>query len=349
MSVPTLDGIYPQSVSTRRLTTRVLFSGPDDGIPVLFVHGNVSSATFWEETMLALSDGFRGIAPDLRGFGEADPAQKIDATRGMGELSDDLVALLDHLGIERAHVVGHSLGGGAVWHLMMDAPDRILTVTQAAPGSPYGFGSTRDVNGTPAYDDFAGSGAGLTNPELIRLITESDRSADNQFSPLNVLNASYFKPPFKAAREDAFVESMLTLHLGEQDYPGDSVPSNNWPGTAPGVWGPNNATSPKYADDPARLFAIDPKPPVLWIRGADDLIVSDTSMADAGTLGAMGLIPGWPGAEVFPSQPMIGQIRAVLEQYGAFEEVVFEDCGHSPYIEKPDEFSRVFHAHIGAI
>jgi len=349
MSVPTLDGITSRTVSTARLTTRVLFSGPDDGIPVLFVHGNVSSATFWEETMLALPDGFCGIAPDQRGYGEADVSKKIDATRGMGDLADDLIALLDHLGIERAHVVSQSLGGNVVWRLMMDAPERILTVTQIGPGSPYGFGSTKDVNGTPTNDDFAGSGAVLTNPELIRLIGEGDRSADNQFSPRNVMQASYFKPPFRPAREEDFLSSMLTLHLGEQDYPGDSVPSENWPGFAPGVWGPNNALSPKYMNDPARLYTIDSKPPVLWVRGADDRIVSDQSLTDVGTLGTMGLIPGWPGAEVFPPQPMLGQIRAVLEQYGAYEEVVFEDCGHSPYIEKPDAFNRVFHEHIGGV
>ena len=55
----------------------------------------------------------RGIAPDQRGFGAADPAQKIDATRGMGDLADDAIALLDHLGIGKAHVVGNSLGGNA--------------------------------------------------------------------------------------------------------------------------------------------------------------------------------------------------------------------------------------------
>ena len=43
MSVPTIDGVTAQTITTDRLTTRVLTSGPDDGIPVLFLHGNVSS------------------------------------------------------------------------------------------------------------------------------------------------------------------------------------------------------------------------------------------------------------------------------------------------------------------
>src|SRR5690606_33357400 len=109
MDIPTMQGVTAKSITTDRLTTRVLFSGAEDGIPVVFVHGNVSSATFWEETMLALPAGYRGIAADNRGYGGADLAKKIDATRGLGDLSDDLAALLDHLGIERAHLVGHSL------------------------------------------------------------------------------------------------------------------------------------------------------------------------------------------------------------------------------------------------
>ena len=72
MKIATLEGITEKTISTDRITTRVLFAGPEDGIPVLFLHGNVSSATWWEETMITLPEGFRGIAPDQRGFGEAE-------------------------------------------------------------------------------------------------------------------------------------------------------------------------------------------------------------------------------------------------------------------------------------
>jgi pimeloyl-ACP methyl ester carboxylesterase len=64
-----------------------------------------------------------------------------------------------------------------------------------------------------------------------------------------------------------------------------------------------------------------------------------------GTLGQLGYVPGWPGAEVYPPQPMLKQTRKVLEQYqargGAYNEVVIADTGHCPYIEKPEEFMQV--------
>lgn len=352
MTIPTMPGIHAHAITTSRLATRVLVSGPDDGAPVLFIHGNSSSATWWEETMVALPPGYRGIAPDQRGFGGADPAAKIDATQGTGDLAADAVALLDHLNIRRAHLVGNSLGGVVVWRLMMDYPDRILTVTQVDPGSPYGFGGTKGAEGAPCFDDFAGTGAGLVSPELIRLMAAGDRSTDSRFSPRNAIRALIVKPPFVPAREEELLSSMLATHLGEHDLPGDSAPSPNWPFTAPGRWGSANALSPKYVAHPSRLYGIHPKPPVLWVRGSHDLLVSNMAASDVGTLGQMGVLPGWPGADVFPPQPMLDQTRAVLDSYaaagGVYTEVVIQDAGHVPFIERPDEFNRHFHAHLGA-
>jgi pimeloyl-ACP methyl ester carboxylesterase len=351
MPIPILDGITAQQITTPRLTTRVLFSGQDDGIPVLFIHGNASSATYWEETMLALPPGYRGIAPDQRGYGDADRDVKIDATRGMGDLADDAFALLDTLEIDKAHIVGHSLGGAVIWQMLVDAPERILTVTVAAPGSPYGFGGTKDVDGTPTWDDFAGSGGGVVNQQFTQAMAAGDRSTDNpQASPRIVMNNFYWKPPFKAAREEELLSSLISEHVGEREYPGDFAVSANWPGVAPGVWGPANALSPKYTGDVSRLWRIDPKPPILWVRGDSDQIVSDTSLFDLGTLGALGAIPDYPGTDVYPSQPMVSQTRAVLEKYkaagGDYTELVLENVGHTPYLEAPDAFNSAFHEQL---
>ncbi len=323
MTIPTLPGITPKTITTERIATRVLFSGSDDGVPVLFLHGNASSATWWEETMIALPAGYRGIAPDQRGFGEADVEKKVDATRGAGDWADDAAALLDALGIGKAHVVGNSLGGMVVWRLLADHPQRLLSATVVDTGSPYGFGGTKDVDGTPCWPDFAGSGGGLSNPELIKRLAEQDRGMDSRFSPRLAIRTLLVKPPFIPAREEELLSSMFTTHLGPQDNPGDFVPSPNWP------------------------FV------VLWVRGSHDLAVGDASLSCPGTLGSMGAIPGWPGMAVYPPQPMLGQTRAVLERYaaagGSYREVVIHDAGHVPFIEKPDEFNAVFHAHLAVM
>ncbi len=115
------------------------------------------------------------------------------------------------------------------------------------------------------------------------------------------MNKSYWKPPFESPREEALLSSMLATHIGAQDYPGDAIPSNNWPGFAPGLWGPNNALSPKYVGDVSRLYGIDPKPPVLWLRGSDDPLVSDRSFIEMGTLGVPGHRARLAGDGRFPA------------------------------------------------
>jgi pimeloyl-ACP methyl ester carboxylesterase len=342
-TVPTLPGITSKVVDTPRIQMHVLFSGPEDGTPVLFIHGNASSATYWEEIMLKLPEGFRGLAPDLRGYGDTED-KLIDATCGVGDFVNDLLGLLEALKVEKTHVVGHSMGGAVIFGLLPAASDKILSATLVSPGSPFGFGGTKGVDGQPCYDDFAGSGGGVVNPEFPKLMAAGDRSTDNpQASPRVVMNSFYWKPPFKPAREEELLSSLMTEKVGEQKYPGDFVPSGNWPNVAPGKFGPINALSPKYVGDTVEKFVASPnKPPVLWVRGDSDMIVSDNSFFDFGTLGKLGYVPGWPGEEVYPPQPMVSQTRNVLDQYkangGSYEEVVIAETGHTPYIEKPEEF-----------
>ncbi|MCA9696378.1 MAG: alpha/beta hydrolase, partial [Myxococcales bacterium] len=207
----------------------------------------------------------------------------------------------------------------------------------------FGFGGTKDVRGTPCYADFAGSGGGTANPQFVELMAAKDTGSDQQASPRNVMNAFYWKPPFRPepAREDAYLDGLLATATGPDNYPGDMNPSANWPNVAPGTRGINNALSPKFCNQ-GGFADIGHKPAVLWIRGADDQIVSDRSMFDFGVLGEFGVVPGWPGAEVFPAQPMVSQMRAVLERYkqngGEYNESVILDCGHGPHIEAFDQF-----------
>jgi pimeloyl-ACP methyl ester carboxylesterase len=300
--------------------------------------------------MLALPEGYYGIAPDQRGYGDADPSAKIDATRGMGDLSDDAAALLDTLGIERAVVVGSSLGGNVVWRFIADHGDRVITAIQVDPGSPYGYGGTKDIEGTPTTEDFAGSGAGLVNPEMVKRISQGDDGDESPFSPRNVFRTLIVKPGHIDEREDAIVASMLAIHLGEDAYPGDAVPTSNWPFAAPGVWGPNNGLSPKYVTAHRSALEADPKPHVVWIRGAQSALITDAGPLDPGVWGPTGLVPGFPGEDAYPPQPMVSQTRSWLERYaaagGSYDEIVLPNAGHVPYLDDPDDFQGALNAHL---
>jgi pimeloyl-ACP methyl ester carboxylesterase len=283
----------------------------------------------------------------LRGYGDTED-KIIDATHGMGDWVNDLLALMDALKIEKTHVIGHSMGGTIVFGLVAALSPRVLSGTVVDPGSPYGFGGCKGIDGQPCYDDFAGSGGGIVNPDFPKLMAAGDRSVDNpQASPRVVMNSFYWKPPFVPGRQEDLLSSLLTEKVGSDKYPGDLIPSENWPNVAPGKFGPINALSPKYVGDSVEKFiAANPKPFMLWIRGEFDQIVSDTSFFDMGTLGQLGFVPGWPGKDIYPPQPMVSQTRHILELYkvngGDFEEVVINDTAHSPYVEKPHEFMGAF-------
>jgi pimeloyl-ACP methyl ester carboxylesterase len=331
------------TLRTRRVgPTNVLESGAEGAPLLVLVHGNVSSARFFGELMTELGDRWHCLAVDLRGFGDSEP-RPVDARQGVRQFSDDLHTVLTELGHQRFHLLGWSLGAGVVFRYTIDHPGAVASIVLESPMSPYGFGGTKDAAGTPCWPDFAGSGGGTANPEMVRRIAAGDRSADDPTSPRNVLTGLYGNPPFTLPKpvEDALVDGMLAMTIGDDNYPGDSVESANWPGTAPGERGVNNAIAPKYCD--LSGFADVPDgPDVLWIRGDADAIVSDTSMVDLAHLGQLGLVPGWPGAEVYPAQPMVAQTRAVLDHAsGHYTEHVLAGCGHSPHLERPAEFTAL--------
>ncbi len=102
------------------------------GEPVLLIHGLGSSSRDWEYQTAALAPNYRIIAPDLRGHGRS---QRPPGPYSMGGFANDLIALLDHLHIAQAHVVGLSLGGGIAFQLATQAPERVrsLTIVNSGP------------------------------------------------------------------------------------------------------------------------------------------------------------------------------------------------------------------------
>ncbi len=332
-------------IEARGITQNVLVGGPEDGTPVLLVHGNCSSADFWRPLARRLPDGIRVVAPDLRGYGRSETAP-VDAGRGLRDFADDVSALLDERSLfpQGGPVVlaAHSMGCGVAMHLLTDRPGRFSAALLEAPLSPYGFGGTRDLTGTPTTADFAGTGGGTANPDFVARIQAGDRSTDAPTSPLSVLRSAYVADPSALGEDEALLlDTVLSTAIGEDNYPGDFKPVPTWPGVAPGDRGVLNTMTPNHFNVAEELVGAASKPPIVWIRGDRDAIVSDTSLFDLAYLGSLGAVPGWPGAEACPPQPMVSQTRAVLERYadngGSFREVVYDNCGHSPHIERPAE------------
>jgi pimeloyl-ACP methyl ester carboxylesterase len=339
-----LPGVRSETVATDRLRVHYLESGPADGVPVVLLHGNLSTGRFYEHLMPDAPPGLRLIAPDMRGFGDTERLP-IDATRGLRDWADDTAALLRALGIERpVHLAGWSTGGAAIAAFAADRP--VASLTFIDPVSPFGYGGVRR-DGTPVHPDFAGSGGGTGSPEFTRRLAAGDRTADDPASPRNVMNTSYWAPSHREppAREEILLGEILKSVTGADGYPGDTATSENWPTVAPGTRGILNALSPKYCDW-SGIVELDPKPPVLWTHGSGDIVVADGAAWEIGTLGRLGAVPGWPGEDAFPPQPMVSQIRDVLERYrdagGRVVMEIFEGSGHFPAIDARERWAPLF-------
>jgi pimeloyl-ACP methyl ester carboxylesterase len=119
----------------------VRVEGPDDGAPVVLLHGWPDRADLWDQQIVALNGaGFRTIAPDLRGFGDSDKPTDV-ASYNLLTLAGDVLGILDHLGVDRARVVGHDWGSALAWAIAGFAGDRVEKLVAMSVGHPGLFGA----------------------------------------------------------------------------------------------------------------------------------------------------------------------------------------------------------------
>ncbi len=110
--------------------TELHYDVAGQGAPLVLVHAGIADRTMWDDQFTALAAHFQVIRLDLRGFGQTLPVAGEFAHR------HDLVRLLDHLGVERAHLLGCSMGGGVCLDFALEFPDRVtgLVLVCSRPG-----------------------------------------------------------------------------------------------------------------------------------------------------------------------------------------------------------------------
>jgi 3-oxoadipate enol-lactonase len=142
-------------------------SGPADAPPLVLSNSLGSTLAMWDGLAGPLAERFRLVRYDIRGHGRS-PAPP--GPYSIDDVGGDLVALLDHLGIERAHIAGVSLGGMTAMWMGIHAPERVdrlvLCCTSAKLGPPETWSeraATVRVQGTGAVAE-AGVGRWLTEP-----------------------------------------------------------------------------------------------------------------------------------------------------------------------------------------
>lgn len=120
---PNVEGVTHRFADARGLRMHVAEAGPEDGEPVLLLHGWPQHWYLWRAMMPALAEaGYRVYAPDLRGFGWTEATEDGYEKE---QLAADVLALMDALGLERVKLAGHDWGGYVGWILALRHPQRI--------------------------------------------------------------------------------------------------------------------------------------------------------------------------------------------------------------------------------
>ena len=130
LAIPTLLGAQGQFFDAHGVKLHYIERGT--GEPLVLLHGRSNNVDLWTSTGILdqLSARYRVIAYDARGHGKSDKPH--DAKQYGREMALDVVRLMDHLRIDRAHVVGYSMGGQTVAQALTLHPNRFLTATQIA-------------------------------------------------------------------------------------------------------------------------------------------------------------------------------------------------------------------------
>jgi len=106
---------------------RLYFEETGSGVPVILVHEFAGDLRSWEPQMRHFGKRYRAIAYNARGFPPSDVPESV-STYSQARAADDILAVLDHIGRRKAHVVGLSMGGFATLHFGLRHPERALSL-----------------------------------------------------------------------------------------------------------------------------------------------------------------------------------------------------------------------------
>lgn len=116
---------------------RLAYERRGKGTPLVLLHGYPLDHHLWDDIAPLLENTFDVIIPDLRGFGESST---VDSFYAMEDIASDIAALLDHLGIQKTAIVGHSMGGYVALAFARLYPERVsglgLVSSQVLADSP---------------------------------------------------------------------------------------------------------------------------------------------------------------------------------------------------------------------
>lgn len=182
LTAPTAAPAQDRFFDSDGVRIRYVVDGRDGAEPIVFINGFTERLEVWSEVIAAsqLKD-YQLIRFDTRGLGLSDKPH--DLTKYGIEMVEDVVRLLDHLKITRAHVVGYSMGAWITLKLVTMHPERVLTATLGGSGGLHPSQSARNLVIANALEgrDIAAAVRRLTLPDGSMLSEEAARQTEQGF------------------------------------------------------------------------------------------------------------------------------------------------------------------------
>ncbi len=210
---------------------RYAVKGDVSGTPVILLHGYSDSWFSFSRIMPSIPASYRVYALDQRGHGESERPR---TGYSMKELGADVVAFMDAMQIERAIVIGHSMGGFVAQEVVAAAPDRVAGLVLVNTGT-----TIKTMNG---LDDFRAAVSALTDPVSQVFVREFQYSTVHQQVPVDFMDRAILE----SLKLPAYVWHGILAGMFEAELP-NRIGTSTMPALI--IWGEEDAVLPLAARD----------------------------------------------------------------------------------------------------
>jgi pimeloyl-ACP methyl ester carboxylesterase len=208
--------------------------GPVSGPPVLMLHGFPQTRHMWRHQLRALAAaGFRGVAPDQRGYSEGARPTTVQSYASE-LLTADALALMDFCEARRFHLVGHDWGGQLAWLIAAGHPDRVATLTTLSRPHPGAF--ARAMAEDPEQAKRSQHHSAFRQPDAITRLREDNfktlRAVLEREGVGNANLEAYFQTLSEPGALEAAISWYRANNIASAEIPEVSVPTLYIWGTA---------------------------------------------------------------------------------------------------------------------
>jgi len=293
--VATDNSLSQQDIQTPGLKVHFVEGGDSNGLPVIFLHDNLTSSRWWEAAQEALPFRYRSLAPDLRGYGQTE----YKPVTGMADFSQDLHDFATTLRLKRFYLVGWGMGGGIAMQYGIEHPENIAGICLVNSISPKGY---RPSERYGELDELTRALRGGNQAEVATYLRSHFFSNGN--FPVGDLTPGSIKGTGPNANEEAFMYII-----------GGSMQARNF-----------NFSEMTGIFQVMRDFDIHKA--VTKFKFPVNVI---TCMADR---------------IIRPSEAK--EVREALSNNNhPYDELFMAQCGHSPMVERPDDFNQALAGFLG--